>query len=152
MCHIDEIMETPFFKANTTKKTAALVKEKGLRNSQLLTIAPTGTLSTMLGISGGIEPTSPRTENRASTARTSTIRSTRLRRTVHEGHNINDDSQLPEYFVTALTLDYHQRVAMQAIWQRHRRLHQLDGQRPTASPSKTRKTSTSWPMKKAARA
>jgi ribonucleoside-diphosphate reductase alpha chain len=28
----------------------------GLRNSQILCIAPTGSLSTMLGISGGIEP------------------------------------------------------------------------------------------------
>ena len=28
----------------------------GIRNSQLLTIAPTGSISTMLQISGGIEP------------------------------------------------------------------------------------------------
>lgn len=33
-----------------------LIEENGLRHSQLLTIAPTGTISTMLGISGGVEP------------------------------------------------------------------------------------------------
>ena len=32
------------------------IAEHGVRNSQLLTIAPTGTLATMLGISSGIEP------------------------------------------------------------------------------------------------
>lgn len=123
MCHIDEIMETPFFKANTTKKTAALVKEKGLRNSQLLTIAPTGTLSTMLGISGGIEPIYANFYER----KTESLHGTDVYYKVYtpiverymKAHNIKDDSQLPEYFVTALTLDYHQRVAMQAVWQQH---------------------------------
>lgn len=123
MCHIDEIMETPFFKANTTKKTVALVKEKGLRNSQLLTIAPTGTLSTMLGISGGIEPIYANFYER----KTESLHGTDVYYKVYtpiverymKAHNIKDDSQLPEYFVTALTLDYHQRVAMQAVWQRH---------------------------------
>ncbi len=33
-----------------------MVKKYGLRNSQLLTIPPTGSISTMIGISGGIEP------------------------------------------------------------------------------------------------
>ena len=55
-CNIEEIMSTPFFEANTSEKTRELVRKYGLRNSQLLTIAPTGTLSTMLGISGWIEP------------------------------------------------------------------------------------------------
>ncbi len=33
-----------------------LIENYGLRNSQLLTIAPTGSISTMLGVSGGMEP------------------------------------------------------------------------------------------------
>ena len=32
------------------------IEEHGLRNSQLFTIAPTGSISTMLGVSGGVEP------------------------------------------------------------------------------------------------
>ena len=36
--------------------TIELIKQYGLRNSQLFTIAPTGSISTMLGVSGGVEP------------------------------------------------------------------------------------------------
>ena len=32
------------------------IYDQGLRNSQLFTIAPTGSISTMLGVSGGVEP------------------------------------------------------------------------------------------------
>lgn len=37
-------------------KTIDLIKQYGLCNSQLFTIAPTGSISTMLGVSGGVEP------------------------------------------------------------------------------------------------
>lgn len=37
-------------------KTIDLIKRYGLCNSQLFTIAPTGSISTMLGVSGGVEP------------------------------------------------------------------------------------------------
>jgi ribonucleoside-diphosphate reductase alpha chain len=39
-----------------SEQTLAHISKYGLRNSQLFTIAPTGSISTMLGISGGVEP------------------------------------------------------------------------------------------------
>ena len=123
MCNIGQVMETPYFQANTTEKTRELVKKYGLRNSQLLTIAPTGTLSTMLGISGGIEPIYVNYYMR----KTESLHGTDVYYKVYtkivenymKEYNIEDDKDLPEYFVTAMTLDYRQRINMQAAWQEH---------------------------------
>ena len=122
-CHAGEIMETPFFQANTSVPTRELVKKYGLHNSQLLTIAPTGTLSTMLGISGGIEPVFANYYER----KTESLHGkdvfykvyTRIVETYMKEHKITDDSLLPDFFVTAMTLDYRQRIGMQSVWQEH---------------------------------
>ena len=54
--NLDEVLESSFYKAHQSPEIEAAIRQFGLANSQILTIAPTGTLSTMLGISGGIEP------------------------------------------------------------------------------------------------
>ncbi|MBS5322779.1 MAG: adenosylcobalamin-dependent ribonucleoside-diphosphate reductase [Lachnospiraceae bacterium] len=122
-CKVEEIMETPYFLANTTEKTRELVRKHGLRNSQLLTIAPTGTLSTMLGISGGIEPVYANYyERKTESLHGSDVYYkvyTKIVESYMKEHNLTDDKQLPDYFVTAMTLDYRQRIDMQSIWQRH---------------------------------
>ena len=122
-CKVEEIVETPYFLMNTTEETRALVKEYGLRNSQLLTIAPTGTLSTMLGISGGIEPVYANYYER----KTESLHGedvyyrvyTKIVKDYMEAHRIEDNRELPGFFVTAMNLDYKQRIDMQAIWQLH---------------------------------
>lgn len=122
-CNIDEVMSTEFFLANTTEQTRELVRKHGLRNSQLLTIAPTGTISTMLGISGGIEPVYANYYER----KTESLHGTDVYYKVYtkivqdymDSHGIKDDKELPDYFVTAMTLDYEQRIDMQSAWQQH---------------------------------
>ncbi|NJB06532.1 ribonucleoside-diphosphate reductase, adenosylcobalamin-dependent, partial [Clostridioides difficile] len=52
----ENISKSKFFIENLNEDTKEMVKKYGLRNSQLLTIPPTGSISTMIGISGGIEP------------------------------------------------------------------------------------------------
>ena len=122
-CNKLEIASTDFFKENVSQKTNDLVKEYGLRNSQLLTIAPTGTLSTMLGISGGIEPIFANSYTRT----TKSLHDEDVAYKVYtpivqkymEEHNIDNEEDLPEYFVTASTIHYKNRIAMQAVWQSH---------------------------------
>ena len=95
----------------------------GLRNSQLLTIAPTGTLSTMFRVSGGIEPIFANYYTR----KTESLHGhdqyykvyTPIVKEYMDTYGLTDDSQLPDFFVTAQTLDYKDRIAMQAIWQKH---------------------------------
>ena len=52
----EALFKSEFFINNINEEVRTLVEEYGLRNSQILTIPPTGSISTMLGISGGIEP------------------------------------------------------------------------------------------------
>lgn len=119
----ENILSTPYFQANTSEGTVELVKKYGLRNSQLLTIAPTGTLSTMLGISGGIEPVYANYYERKTESLHGTDVYYKVYTKIVENYmkdfKITDDSNLPEYFVTAMALEYHQRIDMQSVWQRH---------------------------------
>ena len=122
-CNIDEIMNTPYFKANTTESTRALVKKNRLRNSQLLTTAPTGTLSTMLDITGGIEPLFALSYTR----RTQSLYGKDVEYKVYpkvvreymELKGIKDENDLPDFFVVSHELDYHERINMQAALQSH---------------------------------
>lgn len=94
-----------------------------LANSQILTIAPTGTLSTMLGVSGGIEPIYANYYER----KTESLHDkdvyykvyTPIVKEYMDAHGISDDADLPDYFVTAKDLPYEDRIQMQAVWQKH---------------------------------
>ena len=91
-------------------------------NSQLLTIAPTGSISTMIGVSGGIEPIFATSFTR----RTVSLSNNEEIHIVHPKviedlmNKLGvDDQHLPDYVVTALDIPWKERVAMQSIWQKH---------------------------------
>ena len=97
---------------------------EALRNSQFLTIAPTGTISTMLGVSGGIEPIFANYYTR----KTESLHGedvyykifTPIAWEYLQAHGYGEDeSKLPEYFVVSQDIPYRNRIDMQATWQRH---------------------------------
>lgn len=115
------VMNTPYFKAHADTLTYKHVETYGLRNSQLLTIAPTGTLSTMLGISGGIEPIFANSYTR----KTESLHGhdeyykvyTPIVQEYMDAHGLKDESELPKWFVTSSDISPRDRIAMQAVWQ-----------------------------------
>ena len=117
------VLNSYFFMENVTPDTEELVFKYGLRNSQLLTIAPTGSISTMLGISGGIEPifmnSYIRTTQTLHDEETQYKVYTPIVKEYMEFHNIKDEKDLPDFFVTAMDLDYKERICMQAVWQQY---------------------------------
>lgn len=119
----EAVEQSAFYSKNALGETKELVESFGLRNSQLLTIAPTGSLSTMLGVSGGIEPIFANYYTR----KTESLKGhdeyykvyTPIVKEYMDKHGLKDDSELPGYFVTAQTLNYKNRIYMQSVWQSH---------------------------------
>ena len=115
------VISTPYFKTHADTLTHQCVESYGLRNSQLLTIAPTGTLSTMLGISGGIEPIFANSYTR----KTESLHGhdefykvyTPIVQEYMDAHGLKDESELPKWFVTSSDIAPKDRIAMQAVWQ-----------------------------------
>ncbi len=121
--NLDEVLESRFYKAHKSPEIEAAIRQFGLANSQILTVAPTGTLSTMLGISGGIEPIFANYYTR----KTESLHGKDVYYKVYtpivekymKEHNITDDKDLPEWFATAQEIPYRSRIDMQAAWQKH---------------------------------
>lgn len=122
--HKHSVMQSAWLTKNAIgEDTKKLVEEYGLYNSQLLTCAPTGSLSSMLGITGGIEPIfanyyERKTESLVGHDKYYKVY-TPIVKEYMEKHNLKDDKELPDFFVTAHEIDYKGRIAMQAVWQQH---------------------------------
>ena len=116
------IESTPFFKANADTLTRNAVERYGMANSQLLTIAPTGTISTMLGISGGIEPIFAKSYRR----KTESLHGgtqyydvlTPIYKDYAEKHGLTVNDKFPEWFVDSSEINYNKRIEMQSAWQK----------------------------------
>lgn len=120
----DAILASEYLNTVATAETIDLVKKYGLRNSQLLTIAPTGSISTLIGCSNGVEPIFQISYTRKTESLNGGIDTyykvvTPIVKEYMDAKGLHDEENLPETIVTTSNLNYKDRIDVQARWQKY---------------------------------
>lgn len=123
------VVDTPFFKSLDSLEDDDLQYENlksdvlahGLRNSQLLTCAPTGSIATMFGISTGCEPIyatsyTRKTESLVNEERYYKVYTPIIKQLIDQGYT---EDNLPEYVITSEQIPYQDRIQVQATLQKY---------------------------------
>lgn len=112
----NRVLDSEFFKFVAGNKSTELVKKYGLRNSQLLTCAPTGSLASLFNTSGSAEAIFATSYNR----KTISLNNKEVvykvyPKIIQDFINLGyTEETLPEYVVTAHKVPYKKRLDMQA--------------------------------------
>lgn len=117
----EEIFDSDIIKLHFTPDEITGLKENGLRNCSLVSVAPTGSLATLLGESGGCEPEFALKYTRR------TVGMTDGEDTYYDVYckaaceymEINNTKELPNYFVGSADISWQSRVLTQAAMQKH---------------------------------
>lgn len=109
--------ETGYMK-NMPEAIRQAILENGIRNSHLLTVAPTGSTGTMVGVSTGLEPYFSFTYYRSGRLGKFIEVKADIVQEYLEAHPEADEDNLPEWFVTAMELAPEAHADVQCIIQR----------------------------------
>ncbi|HEX6288181.1 MAG TPA: hypothetical protein VFZ66_03275, partial [Herpetosiphonaceae bacterium] len=113
MFDADKLLQSGYMRA-MPEQVQQTVREKGLRNVTLLTVAPTGTTGTMVATSTGVEPYFSWSYFRKSRLG---VHEERVA-VVEEWEREHPGQPLPDYFVNAMELSPKEHVRVQAALQR----------------------------------
>ena len=115
------LWNSKIIKIHFTNSEIEKMKPYGLRNCSLLSIAPTGTLSSLLNESGGCEPEFAISYTRRTVGLTNNQDHyyTVYCKAAREYKELYPDSELPTYFVSSSDIDPQSRVTTQAVMQDH---------------------------------
>ena len=117
----DCVWDSEIIKKHFTEKEIAAMKKYGLRNCSLLSIAPNGSLATLLAESGGCEPEFAIKYTRRTVGMTDgqdTLHEVYCK-TAREYMEANHTDKLPKWFITSHEIPWQDRVTVQAIMQDH---------------------------------
>jgi len=116
------IWDSKIIEDNFTPEEIKHLKHRKLRNCSLLSIAPTGSIGTMLGVTGGCEPEfslyyTRNTDNLKDSYNIESKAITDYKSIL--GLDADADFELPDFFVCSSDLKWKDRIDIQAIMQRH---------------------------------
>lgn len=120
--YTDAVWDSEIIQKHFAQTEINLLKQKGLRNCSLLSIAPAGTIATTLGCSGGCEPEFAIKYTRKTVSATDDKETYYdiYCKTAQEYLNLYPNTvELPEYFITSSQIPWKDRVETQAIMQNH---------------------------------
>ena len=123
-CKKEEILKSQIIVNHAVEPVKEAIEKYGLRNCSLISIAPTGSIATMLGVSGGCEPEfalsyTRKTENLNESYEV-------FCKSVEEYWKLTDETidkgnikSLPKYFVTSKDINWKDRIDTQSVMQNY---------------------------------
>lgn len=117
----DKIFESTIIKNHFTDKEIKELKKYGLRNCSLLSVAPSGSIATMLNITTGCEPAFRISYRRKTESlhKGGEVYYEVYIKEAEEYKKLNGTDILPIYFISSESIDFRDRIAIQAIVQNH---------------------------------
>lgn len=103
--------------AFTKDEIEELKKQNTLRNCSLLSIAPTGSIGTMLNISTGVEPFFALSYNRRTESMNSETYKVEIKAVEEYRKAWHNNEDLPGFFITSAEIPWRQRIDIQAALQ-----------------------------------
>lgn len=105
--------------AFTEEEIDVLKKQNTLRNCSLLSIAPTGSIGTLLNISTGVEPFFALSFNRRTESMNGETYKVEIKAVEEYRRTTGNQGELPNYFITSAEIPWKERVDMQAALQEY---------------------------------
>lgn len=117
----DLVWDSDIIKEHFNSLEIELLKEKGLRNCSLLSIAPSGSIGTMLNISTGCEPFFRISYKRKTVSlhKDEEVYYDVLIKELEEYQTINQTKEIPDYFISSDSINWKDRIALQGVLQKH---------------------------------